>query len=452
MQYHQSRIFVAGAWIFAALFVVFTACNKPSLVGADLLTQDQSKIKFTDTVSIEATTVRNDSVKVFDPNPAVNSFSSYLCGKFKDPIFGLVEATPFVQFRLSSLSPNFRQSVIDSVVLRIAYDSLSQYGNISSPQTIQVYRVNQDMSNQVPYYSNKSFTFDPTPIGKLENFIPQPKLRVSIFGLKADSLGSGNFLTVRLDNSYGTEILNSDSMTLATNDNFVKKFKGFALKMSDPKEGLVSFNLSSNLSIVQIYYKQDTTHTDYYLNLPQISGLSSTRFVNLQHTFSDEVAASFDNKSAGDQFLYLQGMGGPNVKVSLPNIKNFGSNIIVNKAELELSVIYKPGDNQLLYTPIDILITAYDKDGTGILNVTRDVQLGGLGLGAVRTIDMGGGVTVKKYKMNLSEHVQRMMRGAVPGSIVLTAYAKSEIAKHTVICGPKHPMYPMKLNLTYTEL
>ena len=446
----QYRYFLTAA---IALLFLLAACNKPTLVGNDLLEQDQSNVQFMDTLRIEATTVAEDSVKVFDPNPQ-NQLTGYFCGQFSDPDFGLTEATAYAQFRLSSLSPNFQNTTVDSILLRVAYDSLATYGDISSPQTLEVYRVTEDMSNQKTYYSNQTFGTG-TLLGTLQNFVPQPKLKVPIYTLAGDTAALGNFLSVKLDNSFGAEILALDSASLSTNTNFISKIKGLAFKMKDQKPGMISLNLSSNLTVVRIYFKQDTTRRDFILNLPQTSStLSSTRLVNFKHTFSPTVTAAFNDTAVGNQKLYLQGMAGPNLQIKFPNAPNLNPKIIVNKAELDLTVV-ESVENQLFFPPANLLIMAYKQEPNGSLTVVRDVILGGIGRGAggfIETKTLAGNVVIRKYRLNLSEHFQRIIRGNVNDTVFISVYGKSEKAARSIICGPKHPKYPMKLNLSYTQL
>ena len=159
--------------------------------------------------------------------------------------------------------------------------------------------------------------------------------------------------------------------------------------MKDQKPGMISLNLSSNLTVVRIYFKQDTTRRDFILNLPQTSStLSSTRLVNFKHTFSPTVTAAFNDTAVGNQKLYLQGMAGPNLQIKFPNAPNLNPKIIVNKAELDLTVV-ESVENQLFFPPANLLIMAYKQEPNGSLTVVRDVILGGIGRGAGGFIEIG---------------------------------------------------------------
>ena len=97
------------------LFVM--SCNEPSPIRAELIEGDQANIKFTDSVTIVASTIEEDSVLVFDPDPGI-IFTKFFIGDYDDPVFGNVKANLNAQF-WPPFIPDFEGAVYDSLKKRL---------------------------------------------------------------------------------------------------------------------------------------------------------------------------------------------------------------------------------------------------------------------------------------------------------------------------------------------
>jgi hypothetical protein len=71
--------------------------------------------------------------------------------------------------------------------------------------------------------------------------------------------------------------------------------------------------------------------------------------------------------------------------------------------------------------------------------------------GTVRNETVNG-VTVKKYYLNLSSHLQLMLNGKQGTVLYLTPHLKEQKGSRVVLYGSKHSKYRAKLNITYTKL
>ena len=144
------------------------SCNDPTIIGTDVISSDQADVRIMDTLTIRATTVKEDSIQTYK---SLSQFSRYLVGNFNDPLFGNTKATIFSQFRLA---PGFQytatdstffnnnnienmNTVLDSVILVLEYDSSGFFGNRLSPQNIEIYEIAEPMDNNATYYSNQEF-------------------------------------------------------------------------------------------------------------------------------------------------------------------------------------------------------------------------------------------------------------------------------------------------------
>jgi hypothetical protein len=154
------------------------------------------------------------------------------------------------------------------------------------------------------------------------------------------------------------------------------------------------------------------------------------------------------------EYILLQGQEGANSKLSIPGLKNL-KNVIVNKAELVLKVANIPGDEAVFFTPSPRILAMYRND-KGRLTVVEDFDI------ASQTGDLNayyGGAYVSgtnnqpgTYTINLSAHVQNILKGKVPNDIYLKAFPLAESAARTTLYRADHPLYGAKLKLYYTQL
>src|SRR5690554_1955088 len=97
-----------------SLFIL-SGCENPTGIGLDVDPEDQIEALFTDTVSLRAYTVRDDSVQSA-------SFSQNLFGLLRDPIFGKTNVGLAIDIgRPSGFKQILPDAEIDSIVLVLPY-------------------------------------------------------------------------------------------------------------------------------------------------------------------------------------------------------------------------------------------------------------------------------------------------------------------------------------------
>ncbi len=461
---------------FALVAIFFTilqsSCNETTSVGADILDQDQLNVAFIDTFSVQTNTVREDSVVIQAPDFPQYSFP---IGIMDDPIMGEATSSMYVEFLpANSIAPStLAGAIVDSVVLALKYDSTS-YGNITTPRSLEVYRINQTViatpENIIKgnVYSTAKYGVDATPIGVKNNFIARVgakeelTLTSSIYldKDKKDSLfttKTATHLRILLDKSFGTEILALDSASLNTDSEFKKKFKGLWLKPTSKNQGMVNFFLNATtsngisynlLSNITIYYKDKDGRRRAVVLFPDPDAV---KLPNYKHNFSNQAIQSLA-KTDGDTLNYLQGLAGTNMKVKIPNLKKLkNSGIIINKAELECYAMPTKDD----LAPSVQLLAVEASNGRSLLK--KDAELGGNGgytaFGGKPITTTVNGVSLKKYVFNLSYFVQKEIDEITKDdTFYLTTIAKNQRATRTIIYGSKHPKYAPKLKLYYTKI
>ncbi len=446
----MKKILFALVLFLPAVFWI-SSCTKPTLVGSELLDQDEADLRFTDTLTLRAATIREDSIQTFNLD---NPFNSFPCGYFQDPLLGTVRAEIYAQFREGSLDPPvFEDPRLDSLVLTLAIDTLGTYGRFNEPYEIEVRRIVEELDNEMEYTSDMTFDIDATPIGQIvENVdlaLPDSFL-LNVQGEKQEAL----FVEVRLDDQLGLDMFDT---TWYAEGAFIQQLRGLHISIanSNPTEGMLNFDMNATFSRLRLFYRNVTSEPDTVASVYDfnISGTTTPRHVNLQHDFSTGIVEPFfEDQTLGDSLVFLQSMAGPNVELEIPYFGDLG-NIVVNKAELEFFAALLPGDSELVFPPDLQLIIAAENEEDELI-VVDDVFLNPLAFGGVPEEVEVDGETVVKYNMNVAAYLNTLLAdgNANNPKLILRSAFKQERSNRVVLYGPGHSRFPAKLNLTYTNI
>ncbi len=297
-------------------------------------------------------------------NDSIRSDASKLTygvlGAFNEGQFGLQKASYLTQLRLSTYAPDFgTNAVVDSVVLvvkpRFASDSVTtntvddnytyttatetnvnakkvvntypvlKFGKAKRTFNIRVHEVDEflkGVSDSVK--SNQTFAFGAV-LGTKEF-----KGSVSSVAITKDDGGAALFtaatpgIRIPLDKTFFQNkiIAKKGQPELQDASNFTRYFKGLRISV-DEQDGYL-FQFSPNDMELIMYYKYDKTdvtpatrpQTTYTFAL----GTGNTHIGQYQYDRSGSVLGSttIGDRNNGDPKLFLQGMGGPSVGISIP--------------------------------------------------------------------------------------------------------------------------------------
>ena len=415
---------------------------------------DQVNIKYNDSIVVTTTTVMEDSVLVFDPNPAI-VYNNFFVGDFEDPILQNSQAELGTQLWPNVNPPDFNGAIFDSLVLVLRYDSTNTYGDIiTDPYNIGVYRLEENFDLEQKYYSNKQLVYDDMELlGETGDFFPKiastDTLIVIDYGLEEpDTIVQPASLRIHLSEELANELMSIDSTTYASTTAFLEQFNGLVVKGLSKTKGMLSFTLLSAVSGMTLYYHTETDQDTVYKQYKYIISPNGAYFSTFKHDFSNTVS--------GDSLVYVQAMSGPNIKVEIPDPTSLGE-IIVNKAELVFTYAELPEDDPDFYTPMQRSIIAIEDVDEGNFAFINDVILGSstgnnwFG-GVIEESITDEGELVSTYSFNISAHFQNMVDGSSDNAIFIRAFPKQERANRAILYGPKHSKYPAKFILTYTEL
>jgi hypothetical protein len=414
---------------------VFTSCSKPDSVGIDVLPEtDKPGVYYTDTITVEAYTIREDSLR---SDEAVAAFN--LVGSYTDPVFGLSRSSFYSQVRLPNNNTNFtfgNNPVLDSVVLMLAY--ADYYGDTLTPLTLEVFQLDQPMSLDSTYYTHHSVATN----RQLFSGTIEARPKDSVF------IGSNKFaphLRLRLDDAFGNTFINAGNTSFIDNATFINYFKGIHVRANDiltSGQGVIlSFNLLAATSKLAFYYT-NSSGTTQQVSYFEINN-QCPRFNRMDHDYTtSEFGTTFP--VPGDNRLYIQSMAGLKVRLKFPHIKNFGINgpVAINKAELAIPVI----DNDVFKNHQNLLVFGVDSAGKEALipDLLESINY------------YGGGYesTEKIYKFNINRYVQQLISGKIATDYGLSLISSGGAvnAFRTVVPGLSTPTSSIRLRITYSKL
>ena len=443
---------------FAAIILISIGCNDGSIIGNDLLENEAIELAYDDNFELTAKTVRGDSVATFRVGLISNT---YLLGQIDDPVFGKYASDIYAGISFGSSTPDFSESTIDSVVLELEYDSTGFYGDNNVIHNFEVFTVEEDWLNRDTIYSDQSIATSMIPIGS-KSFVPDYKgdsIRFQVRNIDVDSfITLSPRINIRLDDSYGQMLL-ADSAAASNDTSLIASFKGLYIKSTTDGNSIIGLNFVKSGSIstiipkLAVYYTQLTAtgaekRTYNYLLRDEVY----SEFA-LDNSGSD-VGNSLNDETAGEEFLYAQGMSGINGEIGLPDLSSLKGNLI-NSAQLVLTIADDENDSY----PYNrrFLLSKYDDGGDRVLieDIVKDGVNISTGLaildGAPRRVLHENGDSVTIVIFNISDFTRNVIESEVISPrLVISPVGRTETPRRTIFYGSKHPTYPAKLRIAYT--
>jgi hypothetical protein len=184
------------------------------------------------------------------------------------------------------------------------------------------------------------------------------------------------FLSIRLKDDFGKEIL-GDSSLFVSNDDFLSKYYGLRVdvdRVAGSFGKMIYFNPASPETKLVLYY----TNSDSSSNYSFVINDRCIRFNNYEtdhSTACQDLQNQLNNPSSasGNQWLYLQPLNGVRIKVDFTGIEKLrGKKIVINEARLYLNVV-EDKDLPIELPPAQYL-TTYTVNAAGKLVFTPDSE------------------------------------------------------------------------------
>jgi hypothetical protein len=429
-------------YFFIVILFIFTlqSCTEPKDVGMDVQPQqDLLNILYTDTTTVIAFTVAEDSV-------ITDEILYNLLGNYNDPVFGNVSASFYTQIRLSENNINFGSNpVCDSIVLSLVYKGF--YGDSISQVTVKVHELLNSIYLDSTYHSKRITPYSATNIAQNIAYVHNLKDSVLINGVKYPPQ-----LRVKLNNSFGTQLLNAGAANLENNTAFTQFIKGLYITTDNilTNGGISYFDLVSSFSQLTLYYHNDDKDSlKFNFVIDQYCARYSTfdhyNFQNAVAPLKQQIAGNY---STADSILFVQAMGGTKVLVKFPYIKEF---IKLNHIAINEAVLVMPVDNYDLsigaYPPPPKML-AVRETTSGTVLFLPDYYEGESFYGGVYDSSK------KEYRFRITKYLQGLINGNYiedKGLNILVS-GSSIRSNRVVLKGPGRKSNKTRLIITYTKI
>jgi len=443
--------------IISLLFMLFisVSCTTSSIedfvVGNNFI-KDQTGVVMIDTMTIQSSTVKYDSI-------ISNSPGCFLVGSNYNYFAGYKNANTFMTMKFDDTIDD-TEFVFDSICLVMNYSTYYS-GDTTTTQTFSVYQLQEEMELIDSYlYTTSNFKCDPTPLGSV-SLKPQPN--------------SHDEVSIRLSNKFGnrlSKMIKEKKDTITSQDLFLEFFNGLVIKsQSEIKGAIVGFRTSDASTTdeastvdakpeVRLYYHKDPNPNDvrdlYYkfsfvtdgIYFNQISGNPSNSLIDgISATNNERVSKLTNNYTLLQSGIQLF------TKLKIPYVDNLlkiGQNSALVGATLRLYPI-KGTYSSTSILPDTIYVYSADR---------RDKLIGQITLPGSTTNYSFAQLVIQKdveetvyYEIDLSGFIEAELDEQLETNHSLmigygSASAK-KTAEHVILGGANSGKYSPYLNVYY---
>jgi hypothetical protein len=431
------------------------SCEDPSSIGGDLLNDKRLDVVETSEFDLEGQTLPGKPVVTLIQG--LSAYSSFPVGSYEDIYFGLVKSEVFskILFNNTALLPtSMHQGKFDSVVVVMSYDTLSTYGDLNEEHTITIKEVEQLPVVKDSVFSNTPIISQNVGFLGMKTFVPRPKDSVTIKDYINDSivLRLPAQIRVPLNKEWFANKF-AGIKTIETNTALQSLLKGISISSNSKKSllglnfGTVADDASRGVNGIYVYYRDSSDVRRTYRFL-----FSPYKYTNFESIPSSSLAKKLNSVKEGENLLFVQGLDGVNAEIAINDIDKLRGKII-SYASLELTVADLEGYREDLYPFVPQLSVVYDTpSGPVLIRDISDLLISGLAL----NLGFGGDLVAKPgtkglYKLNITKLVKGMVLGNIPNKFRILVNNSNQRPHRTPFYGTKHPVYPVKLVVSYTN-
>jgi len=367
--------FLAVVWIGIFMFSISSCKRQDGNVIIEGQNLENLGIYRTDTFTLEARTIKEDSL------PG-NNISYLVLGSLNDPEFGPSRSSIYAKTKIVEPINNFPNNIEpDSALLFIPMVGNNNfYGNKNTIQTLKINPLSESFVNKIYYQTNTLKTND-----NIESVYRGPLFRESIDSIcyQKTKIKLPNGILIKLSKEFARHLQQLPIEAYQTTEGLNKYFKGISItpESSDlpPGEGgLGVFDINNEFSIadrakILLYYNDTSTF---------VFGFDG-KLNSLNHSdhgpFTPEIISELSNPNP-QQITYIQSMNGLKTWIRIPYLTNLAKdgNIAINKAEITFH-LKENSFNTSYYAPPRLNLFQPLNDSNFRNSLTRDGATSGYG-------------------------------------------------------------------------
>lgn len=388
------------------LSALFFSCEDPAGISVELPNNGALSTVYTDTLTIERSTIKVDS--------SITSNTTFaVFGSYTDPAFGKVSAETYTNVTLSpQTTTDFYDfnlgttAVYDSLKLFLYPISFSYGSDTLKKVNLRIHKTTQLLE------AKRYNSFDAAPTYES---VPYLSRSINIKDLRTKA-GGDSAIIFKLDDDLGKKLfalngkisikktVNGTETTYGDNTKVADVIKGLAFKIDAGSDVMYSISLASSSFV--LYYHTLSSGGEIEKNSSGSAvktypfGMGTTYFTKFTPNYAGTALASINTtellSSKANGTSFIQNGLGLVTKLKIPFFKQNASKIAINKAVLEITP--RKSDYSL---PTGLGLVELDDNNkvVRVSNVEQFVYLDNSNQAA--TID-----TSKKYTLNITRYLQ----------------------------------------------
>lgn len=441
-------------FLFIGSLVFFSACSDPTSIGAGLLQNEEIILDFTDTVFVDVKTIRGDSLSLYNP-------SQFSLGQIEDNYFGKTSNLIYLSTSFGSAVPEFSNSTLDSVVLKIPYDISKRYGDTLAMHTIEIFQLNENYRETLTMlgvdsiFSNTYIEFDESNLLGERTLVPGYDDTLDVYSPVVDSVQQIlPHLRIRIDDLFGQQFLDNASF-IESDTTYQDQAKGFVMRSTPQGSSYMGIDLSNAFERKLVfYYTKEGEKRLYEFDFGNIS------HGYIEHDYSGSVVQSkFDDPMGAQDLLFQESYDGSVLEIEFPGIIDLADKAI-NYAVLEFTLADIPDLDLEQYPAVPNLTLSYiNSEGNlvAISDITSALSSGG----GIFNLNASFGGNLKEddngnmiYSMNITNHIINLLDGEFGEDnfkLIATNLARNTTPNRSIIYGNGSTGPNPKLKIVITE-
>lgn len=403
--------------VIILLSLLIVSCDpENNKLGVDIFPPSDTMQVYTDTIRDMEAMLVTSRPRVTSITPSINNTETrlHLLGSMVDTITGFSKAEIVTEFGLIRGGAFGENPLIDSLSIALYVEDI--YGDTTQQLHITIYELYDDLVADSSYKSDYDITgkYNPTPLLD-ETFVPKPN---SVYEFELDN-------PELLERIYTAS--NPEDSVFFFNADLQEHFPGLYITTEAVSSGggFAKLNLGNSLAGLKFKYYHDSLNTAERDTLPisnyniGFSPASAQKFNIFHHDFTGTPLADvIDDPAADPSIGYAQGMAGVNMKIQLPDIRDYvgDGSVAINAARLVFYVLPDSlsGISEPEYPKYLMMETEYQED---TFNPLYDFVISSSRLlyGQLQQSNESSAFLAPKYfyNFNIGRHLQSVLSGEI---------------------------------------
>ena len=354
-----------------AIGLIIVSCTDPNTIGLEIQPpSDNITISSASFDGFNFATESEDSLRTDEP-------LNLILGQIIDDPMLTSSSSFYTQILLNENNTNLGTNpVVDSVVLSYTYSGY--YGTLKEFNVLEVDKISEDLYKDSIYYSN--------------SYISPYSTNINVDSFRLSTNAADPFLRIRLNSSFGQEILDLGEDYLKDNETFLQYFKGISIS-AQATNTMLYLNADGSDSYLKIYYHNDEGGADT-LSLDFTLGGDAAR-INLFNTKDNNSITEDDSR------IYIQSMAGYKAKINIGNLDLLRDTLngkVINKATINFDV--EAGSQSDYEAHEKLVLVRVNENGENIF--LTDFTIEG-------ELYFGGNLEGEKYEFNITRYIYQLL-------------------------------------------